>query len=281
MSFKTTTTQNILNNSGIYFIKNQITKKLYIGSTSSLLRRYKEHFNTLRRKQHHSAHLQASFNKYGSDVFEFGVIEIVDEDSLISQEQYWMDLLKPEYNMSLTATRNPMTEETRTRISKTSKGVPKTPEQAARCRTLRCGTKLTEEHKEALFKKTSKAYVLVSPKNEVHHINYRMPLFAKQFGLDPSAIIACCRGKHTHTKGWQCFYADQFSEDKIQKLPPTVALGSKTYLITTPTGEEITTNNLNGFAIKNNLDPSHMFKILKGKAKTCKGYAVREITSVV
>ena len=94
MSFKTSATQDILNNSGIYFIKNQTTQKLYIGSTSSLVRRYKEHFNTLRRKQHHSAHLQASFNKYGLGVFEFGVIEVVDENNLIPQEQYWMDLLK-------------------------------------------------------------------------------------------------------------------------------------------------------------------------------------------
>lgn len=278
MTFKTTATKEELSRSGIYYIKNCQTNKLYIGSTNHFHRRHREHSDRLRRKEHHSGHLQASFNKYGHKVFEFGILEITSKDKLIECEQYWMDTLQPEYNISQIAGRNPMTAETKAKISLKTKGIPKSKEQAEFCRKLRCGTKLSEEHKEAIYKANSKAYIFVSPDLQKYYVDYRMPVFARDHGISVSSVTCCAKGKLDHASGWQCFYAEEFTDDKIKKLSPTCIKGSRSYIVTTPTGEEIKINNLNGFAKENGIDPSNMFKILKGKAKTCKGYTVRETT---
>ena len=61
--------------SGIYMIENQANGKIYIGQTSDLERRKKEHLNKLKNKTHHNLHLQNSFNKYGEDNFVFKIIK--------------------------------------------------------------------------------------------------------------------------------------------------------------------------------------------------------------
>lgn len=61
--------------SGIYMIENQVNGKIYIGQTSDLERRKKEHLSKLKNKTHYNLHLQSSFNKYGEDNFVFKVIK--------------------------------------------------------------------------------------------------------------------------------------------------------------------------------------------------------------
>ncbi len=86
--------------SGIYIILNKINQKCYIGSASKLKNRISDHFSMLKTNTHHSKHLQRSYNKYGKDNFIHFVLERVEPKDLISREQYWMDILKPEYNMN-------------------------------------------------------------------------------------------------------------------------------------------------------------------------------------
>lgn len=54
---------------GIYFIRNIINNKVYIGSSKNLYRRVYEHMRLLNNGEHHSIHLQRSFDKYGKDSF--------------------------------------------------------------------------------------------------------------------------------------------------------------------------------------------------------------------
>ncbi len=63
----------------IYVIKNIITNKFYVGSTSQDLYsiRKSNHFNTLKRNKHHSFKLQNSYNKYGKENFEMFIIDTV------------------------------------------------------------------------------------------------------------------------------------------------------------------------------------------------------------
>lgn len=55
----------------IYRITNKVTGQHYIGQTVDINRRKRTHFNSLKRQDHDNPKLQASWNKYGEDNFEF------------------------------------------------------------------------------------------------------------------------------------------------------------------------------------------------------------------
>ena len=80
--------------SGVYKIENKTNHKVYVGSTVNLYHRMYEHSYTLENNIHKNKHLQASWNKYGKDAFEFSVIEECDKDNLLIREQYWLDYYK-------------------------------------------------------------------------------------------------------------------------------------------------------------------------------------------
>lgn len=94
------------NKSGIYKILNTKVNKFYIGSAASLYDRCKHHKSYLNLNKHSNAHLQNAWNKYGADAFEFVVLEYCDKSKLIDREQYYLDTLKPEYNIRTTAKNN-------------------------------------------------------------------------------------------------------------------------------------------------------------------------------
>lgn len=48
---------------------------MYIGQSKTIQRRWHDHLKCLRDGKHVNRHLQAAFQKYGEDAFEFSVIE--------------------------------------------------------------------------------------------------------------------------------------------------------------------------------------------------------------
>jgi len=89
---------------GIYQIQNQSNGNRYVGSTVNLNKRWAAHLCTLRHRRHDNQHLQRAFDKYGEGAFAFCVIEHIDDAlRLIPREQYYLNILKPEYNMAPTA----------------------------------------------------------------------------------------------------------------------------------------------------------------------------------
>ena len=81
--------------SGIYIIKNTLNNKVYIGSAVNIDKRFSVHKSRLNKNDHHSKHLQNSWNKYGSYNFTFQILEIVsDKNRLIEVEQSWIDIFK-------------------------------------------------------------------------------------------------------------------------------------------------------------------------------------------
>ena len=106
--------------SGIYQIKNRKNGKQYVGSTKNIQQRWIQHLSALRCEGHPNPHLQAAFDKYGEGAFVFSVLEEAKLEELLIREQYYLDMLKPEYNIAPTAG-SPMlgrhhTEETRVRL---------------------------------------------------------------------------------------------------------------------------------------------------------------------
>ncbi len=76
---------------GIYGITNAVNGKVYVGSSKSISRRWKEHRKMLRGNIHHSSHLQYSWNKYGEENFTFEVIEEVEDvERIFEREAHWI-----------------------------------------------------------------------------------------------------------------------------------------------------------------------------------------------
>jgi hypothetical protein len=86
--------------SGIYEIRNLFTGDCYIGSSINLTQRKNRHFKDLKNNCHHSIILQRSFNKHGAEFFRFNVLEVIeDKTMLLTREQFYLDLIKPKYNI--------------------------------------------------------------------------------------------------------------------------------------------------------------------------------------
>lgn len=76
----------------IYWIKNKTNEKFYVGSTMQRYVRWKTHKAKLRSNTHHCNHLQAAWNKYGAEAFEFKVVErVADNASLQAAEDRWLE----------------------------------------------------------------------------------------------------------------------------------------------------------------------------------------------
>ena len=76
--------------SGIYMIKNSVTKKVYIGQSIHVRERIKKHLWELKNNKHRNIHLQNAFNKYGIDSFLFGIVEKCPECNLNEAEVFWI-----------------------------------------------------------------------------------------------------------------------------------------------------------------------------------------------
>lgn len=104
-----------IHSSGVYTIENLVNGKLYVGSASSdtgfncdrgFRRRWNSHLSLLRSNKHYNTKLQNSFNKYGETNFRFEILEVTSPDIAIDMEQYWINILRPEYNIRMVASNN-------------------------------------------------------------------------------------------------------------------------------------------------------------------------------
>lgn len=122
--------------SGIYAISNMLNTNLYIGSAIDARRREWKHKSELNAEVHGNSHLQRAWKLYGADMFIFFLLEaVVEKTSLLAREQYYIDMLNPEYNLCKTAGSIlglPRSEETKAKIRTTSMGHPVSKEARAK-----------------------------------------------------------------------------------------------------------------------------------------------------
>lgn len=80
---------------GIYIILNKANQKVYIGKSENLYKRITYHVNSLFNGTNKNKHLQAAFNKYGADMFDISLLQILDKnDDINEREQYWIKFFK-------------------------------------------------------------------------------------------------------------------------------------------------------------------------------------------
>ena len=90
----------------IYKITNKITDDVYIGSTCYFRMRKNSHLFDLRHQKHGNRNLQMAFNAYGEYSFVFSIVELLtDRSIIIEREQFYLDTLKPAYNIYTIADR--------------------------------------------------------------------------------------------------------------------------------------------------------------------------------
>jgi group I intron endonuclease len=89
---------------GIYqIISNIKPERIYIGSSVNIPRRWKRHLYDLLTNVHRSQKLQNHYNKYGKSDLQFSLLLECNKEDLLSNEQFFIDALKPWFNNSITA----------------------------------------------------------------------------------------------------------------------------------------------------------------------------------
>ena len=143
---------------GTYEIRNKLDGMAYGGNSGHIEQRWKEHLYLLRGNRHHCIRLQRAWNKYGEAVFEFVILEeIEDPDERLAAEQVWLDIHHAAgtcYNSAITAgPAGPMSEEHKRNISKgmagnqNSVGRVVSEETRHKLREANRGRKHTREHR--------------------------------------------------------------------------------------------------------------------------------------
>lgn len=87
----------------VYKIWFEGSKNFYIGSTKDLLKRFQDHRCTIKKSTHRNMCLINAYKKYGFDNCFVEVLKVCDISELFMYEQYFIDTLKPKYNIAKTA----------------------------------------------------------------------------------------------------------------------------------------------------------------------------------
>ena len=134
----------------VYQIKCLINNKLYFGQTIDIKRRKWEHLYFLKHNKHKNNYLQADFNVYGVDKFQFKILEEgLDKKHRIEMETYYINLnggIESDnvYNYQDNISEN---KEMRNLVSKGQQGKIICKDSIEKMRKKLTGRNLSEEHK--------------------------------------------------------------------------------------------------------------------------------------
>jgi len=84
---------------GIYIFVNKVNKKFYIGKSNDLLTRIKSYTKNTLDANFSNSKIFKAMDKYGFNNFAFSIIEYCPIEKLRNREQYYIDLLQPQYNI--------------------------------------------------------------------------------------------------------------------------------------------------------------------------------------
>lgn len=164
----------------IYFIKNMLNNKLYVGSTKNFKSRKIQHKSDLKLNRHKNSRLQSDHDLYGYENFEFIIVEEkIDSEKRYEREQHYIDYYdsydqNKGYNISHNArsgmknrkhsketieamriAHKNISDETRAKMSKSQKGKKRSLESIEKTVSKLRGKPLSEETKKKLSKSQS------------------------------------------------------------------------------------------------------------------------------
>ena len=144
---------------GVCGIHNTVSDKWYVGQSVDVHARFSVHRSRLKRHTSGcSPHLQASWDKYGANVFSFVVLEeVLSREELTDREEFWIQRKKVTsagvYNIRPASHSNfglTCSEETRKKMSGPRpclQGIPLTAAHRAKLSAAHRGKKLSMEHR--------------------------------------------------------------------------------------------------------------------------------------
>ena len=122
---------------GIYHITNLKSGKVYIGQSTDIYKRFRDHKEALNGGYHQNRYLQNAWNKHGEANFIFGILEECAEEDLVKREQFWIDFYggiddPANYNLREAGSRGKVSDETRKIMSDKIKKLRQDPDWVAR-----------------------------------------------------------------------------------------------------------------------------------------------------
>lgn len=156
---------------GVYEILNTITKERYVGSASRIGKsnslsgfyvRFEKHKSLLKSNKHYNIHLQRAYNKYGENNFNFNVLSICPPEYCIKLEPWFLDNLKPEYNIRKIADSNKgikFTAEHKEKLSKSIKNSLKNKVDNSYRKRIGETLKITKLNKKNPYKRTEQGLI--------------------------------------------------------------------------------------------------------------------------
>lgn len=83
---------------GIYCIENTANGNKYVGLAKDIAARFRHHRCLFRNGIHPNAHMQAAWDKYGEEAFQFYILEEVPKEKLRQAEMEWISNLNTFHN---------------------------------------------------------------------------------------------------------------------------------------------------------------------------------------
>ena len=213
--------------SGIYKIVHLASGRCYVGQSQEVSKRWKGHFNALRRGYHHSRFLQNAWFKYGEESFSFELVEECPIECLNEREQHWFDTLAPAFNNCKIAgsTRGRQhSEETRLKISQQAKGRSLSEEHKRRIAAGGRGRRHSEEVRAKISKgnigkkvsEHSRAKISEALKGRSlsEETRRKIGLASKGRKHSPEAIAKISQA----TKGNKSFLGRKHSKETLEKM---------------------------------------------------------------
>ncbi len=269
--------------SGVYQIKCTSNRKFYIGSAVDVLDRCEHHRSSLRRGDHRNSHLQAAWNKYGEDNFEFTVLESVDPNDLLNAEQNWIDQTQSankEFGFNIYSIAGSPGDAN----AQVWEGFIDPDGNEVTIRNLydfcrQNNLDFPSMHRLSKGESKLKSYKGWSHKNSVrqrdyvktyngfidpdgNHINpiTNLAAFCRENNLDNTHMVAVANGRLYSHRGWT------YQNDREN-------LGTKTYTgFINPDGNRVIITNLEAFCRENKLQVVHMRQLISGIRKSHKGW---------
>lgn len=269
--------------SGVYQIKCVPNAKIYIGSSIDIRDRCIQHRNSLRRRDHQNAHLQAAWDKYGEENFEFTTLELTDQDNRLAAEQNWLDKTQA-FRRDIGFNIFNMVDSPGDTFVQTWESFidPNGNEVTIQnlfdfCR--KNNLDWPSMHRLAKGESKLKSYKGWSHKNSVRQREYiktydgfidpdgnpagsitNLAAFCRENNLDNTHMVAVATGRLYSHRGWT------YDNDR-ENLSFKIYTG-----FINPDGKRVIIANLQAFCRESNLDVVHMRELISGKRKSHKGW---------
>jgi group I intron endonuclease len=253
---------------GVYLI--ELNGKKYVGSAAhSIAERLSDHLRTLRHGIHGNSRLQNAYNKYGESTLCFKILETVElPEECVPMEQKYIDKLKPEYNICLTAgsslgIKRSMEYRKKLSIAHLGQSKPHTEESKRKISIAHMGKILSDEHRAKL--------------SAAHR---GKTLTKEHCEKITAALLGRCVSEETRAKISLARMGICFSEEHIQKLRDAWVVRKKRQPSTEATSVSVINldTGMVFISIAKARESSgqnchiHITEVCRGKRKTAGGY---------